>query len=105
MVRIAPILLLLAMAGTSYTAEAQERMFESVLASLPSGSSCWSSVDLRNLGDRMVMVEVEAHRSSGALVALVGHPQFQFRLQPGERASYRLDVQDDSGDAWVKIRE
>ena len=53
----------------------------------------------------MVMVEVEAHRSSGALAALVGHPQVLFRLQAGERASYRLDVQDDSGDAWVKIRE
>jgi hypothetical protein len=53
----------------------------------------------------MVMVEVEAHRASGALAALVGHPQVLIRLHPGERASYRLDVQDESGDAWVKIRE
>jgi hypothetical protein len=105
MARIAPIFLLLAIAGISSTAEAQERMFESVLASLPSGSGCWSSVGLRNLADRVVMVEVEAHRSSGALVALVGHSQVLFPLQPGEGASYRLDVQGDSGDAWVKIRE
>ncbi len=105
MARVAPILVLLGCAAGSGIAEPQERMFESVLASLPSGSGCWSSVDLRNLGDRVVMVEVEAHRSSGALVALVGHPQVLFRLQPGDRANYRLDVQDDSGDAWVKIRE
>ncbi|HYL75509.1 MAG TPA: hypothetical protein VEU96_14955 [Bryobacteraceae bacterium] len=105
MARIAPILYLFACAAALFAAEPQERLFESVLASLPSGSGCWSSVDLRNLGDRVVMVEMEAHRASGALVALVGHPQVMFHLHPGEQASYRLDVQDDSGDAWVKVRE
>jgi hypothetical protein len=82
-----------------------ERLFESVLPSLPSGSTCWSSVDLHNLGDRAVIVEVEAHQPSGALIALVGHAQISIQLHPGEQKSYKLEVRDDTGDAWVKIRE
>jgi hypothetical protein len=100
-----PLLLLLALAATSPASEPQERIVESVLPALAYGPSCWSGLDLHNLGDRPVILEVEAHRDSGALVPLVGHPQVIVRLNPGQSASYRLEIQDETGDAWVKIRE
>ncbi len=73
------ILLLSLLALTSPASE-PERVVESVLPALAYGPSCWSSLDLHNLGDRVVTVEVEAHRSSGALVPLVGHPRVVFSL-------------------------
>ncbi len=50
------------------------RIVESVLPALSYGQSCWSTVDLQNLGDRVVIVEIEGHRSTGALVPLAGRP-------------------------------
>lgn len=84
---------------------AGERVVESILPSLDYGPMCWSSLDLQNLGDREVTVEVEPHRASGGLVPFVGHTQFTMRLTPGERANYRLEIQEESGRGWVKIRE
>jgi hypothetical protein len=98
-------LLLVLLTCLASAGQPRERLFESVLPSLPGGPACWSSVDLRNLGDRDVMVEVEAHQASGALIALIGHAQISVRLHPGEQASYKLNVRDETGDAWVKIRE
>src|SRR5215472_10463841 len=85
--------------------EPQERLVESVLPALAYSSSCWSSLDLHNLGERAVTVEIEAHRASGALVSLKDHPQVVFSLRPGERSSFRLAIDDETGDAWVKVRE
>jgi hypothetical protein len=102
MTRIILLLLLLAAASP---ASDLARVVESVLPALAYGPSCWSSLDLHNLGDRLVIVEVEAHRASGALVPLVGHPGVVFSLNPGESVSHRLEIQEDTGDAWVKIRE
>src|ERR1017187_2155284 len=98
------ILLLLLLAATSPASE-PGRIVESVLPALAYGPSCWSSLDLHNLGDRMVIVEVEAHRASGALVPLVGHPGVVFTLKPGQSVSHRLEIQEETGDAWVKVRE
>ena len=98
------ILLLLLLAATSPASD-PGRIVESVLAALAYGPSCWSSLDLHNLGDRVVTVEVEAHRASGALVPLVGHPGVVFTLSPGQSISHRLEIQEETGDAWVKIRE
>jgi hypothetical protein len=81
------------------------RIVESVLPALAYGPSCWSSLDLHNLGDRVVTVEVEAHRATGALVPLVGHPGVVFNLNPGQSISHRLEIQEETGDAWVKVRE
>ena len=78
---------------------------ESVLPALAYGPSCWSSLNLHNLGDRLVTAEVESHRASGALVPLVGHPQVSVRLNAGERTSFRLEIVEETGDAWVKVRE
>jgi len=101
-----PFLLLLVTCSIAVSAgEPQERIVESVLPALTYGQSCWSTVDLHNLGDRLVLIDVEAHRASGALVALDGHPQVAVHLGPGERASYKLQIEEETGDAWVKVRE
>jgi hypothetical protein len=106
MTRVLPALLFSLSLGVSAPAsQPQERLAESVLPALAYGPACWSSLDLQNLGDRPVIVEVEAHRASGALVPLVGHPQVVFHLNAGERASYRLEIQEGTGDAWVRVRE
>ncbi|HLG95567.1 MAG TPA: hypothetical protein VKX49_04565 [Bryobacteraceae bacterium] len=83
----------------------RERIVSSVLPSLAYGGSCWSSVDLQNLGDRTVNVDLESHRASGALVPIVDHPQLAISLAPGEHASFRLDIQEETGSAWIKVRE
>jgi len=97
--------LLLGLLAAICPASEPGRVVESVLPALAYGPSCWSSLDLHNLGDRVVAVEVEAHRASGALVALVGHPSVVFSLTPGESVSYRLEIGEETGDAWVKVRE
>jgi hypothetical protein len=74
---------------------------ESVLAPLDSGEACWSTVTLQNLGSETVLAELEAHRASGALVPLPGHPDIAVRLKQGGRETYKLDA----GAAWVKVRE
>lgn len=83
----------------------RERTVESVVPALAYGGSCWSTLELRNLGDRAVTVEVESHRASGALVPLVNQAQLAIQLAPGERAGYRLELNDETGAAWAKIRE
>src|SRR5262249_17814207 len=50
-------------------------------------------------------VELESHRASGALVPLEDHPQMAIRLAAGERAGFRLVIDDETGLAWIKIRE
>lgn len=81
------------------------RFVESVLPSLDYGNTCWSSITLQNLSDRAVTALVEAHRASGALVPLVNLAQSPVTVEPGGRATYRLDITGDNGNAWVKIRE
>lgn len=84
---------------------ARERVVESIVPWLAGNSSCWSMVDLENLGDREVAAEVEAHRSTGALVGLVGHAGIQVRLGAGDRARYRLRLVKETSGAWVRVRE
>ncbi len=83
----------------------RERVVESVLPSLDYGPSCWSTVNVQNLSDRAVSAALESHRGSGALVPLDGLPQMNLRLAPGERQSFRLQIKDETGEAWVKLRE
>ena len=100
MARILPFLLLLTSA-----AAAQVRVVTSILPSLDYGSSCWSTVTLTNLGDRIVTVEIEAHRMGGGLVGLAGLNEMVLHLNPGERVSHRLEITDESGQGWLKVRE
>src|SRR5260370_15542189 len=81
------------------------RIVESVLPALSYGQSCWSTVDLQNLGDRVVIVEIEGHRSTGALVPLAGRPGVKVRLSAGESAGFRLRIDEDTASAWAQIRE
>ena len=99
--RILPLFAVLALGR----ANAQERVVESVVPALAYGAACSSTVEMRNLSDRPVVVDVEAHKASGALVAMVGHPEIAVRLSPLERSSYKLDIAEETGSAWVKVRE
>ena len=82
-----------------------ERVVDSILPSLDYGPSCWSSLELQNLGDREVTVDIQPHRASGGLVGLVGQTLLMVRIKAGERVNYRLEIQEETGRAWVKIRE
>ena len=105
MARGLPLFGVLFLLGASAHAADQERVVTSILPSLDYGTSCWSSVTLSNLGDRMETVELEAHRAGGGLVGLDGLSNMVFHLKPGEKVSHRLEIGDESGQGWIKIRE
>ena len=97
--RILPLFAVLALAA------GQERVVESVVPALAYGPRCSSTVALQNLSDRPVVVDVEPHRASGALVAITGHPEITIRLSARERSSYKLEIEEETESAWVKVRE
>ena len=86
-------------------ATAQERVIESVLPALAYGPKCSSTIDLRNLSDRPVTLEVEGHNSSGALAPLAGHSSMTVRLSAAEHVDYKLQVNEETTSAWIKVRE
>ena len=100
-----PILGVLFLLGTGAQAAEPGRVVTSILPSLDYGPACWSTVKLANLGDRTVTVEIEAHRSGGGLVGLAGLNEMILHLNPGEHVAPRLEVGDESGVGWVKVRE
>jgi hypothetical protein len=79
-------------------ASGQERVLESAIPGADAGVECTSSVEVVNVGSRQAAVELEAHGTGGALVALQG--AVALVLAPRERRSFAVD----SG-AWVKVRE
>lgn len=110
MARILSFLTVLLFCGAVVHADVQakadnERVVTSILPSLDYGTSCWSSVTLANLGDRTVTVEVEGHRAGGGLIGLSGLDQTVLHLNPGERVTHRLEVTDEAGVGWLKVRE
>lgn len=102
---IPSLLTMLALASGVAPADGQERVVESVVPALAYGTGCSSTVELQNLSDRPVVVEVEAHKASGALVPVVDHPEIAVRLTPRERSSYKLQIDERTESAWVKVRE
>jgi hypothetical protein len=98
-------ILILVFSVSAGVAAPGERVVESILPSLDYGPTCWSNIELQNIADRDVSVEIEPHRASGGLIALVGHGQLITLLKAGERSSYRFEIQEESGRGWVKIRE
>lgn len=81
------------------------RVVESIVPWLDYNGSCWSAVELQNLGNREVAAEVEAHKSSGALAPLAGHSGIQVHLSAGEHAEYKLQLAEEITGAWVRVRE
>jgi len=102
-------ILLVAMAwqgvATSQPMADSPRFVETIVPALAYNAACSSSVSVQNLASRDVWLQIEAHRSDGALVALEGHEVNEFLLAAGESGAYKLRLKDDPGDAWVKIRE
>jgi len=86
-------------------ADDHERVAVSIIPSLDYGPSCWSSVTLTNLGDRVETVELEVHRGEGGLVALTGLKNMVLHLDPGETVSHRLEIPEESGQGWARVRE
>ena len=60
---------------------------------------------VRNLADKPVALEIEAHQGTGALVPLAGLPGMQVHLDPGQQGSYKLQIEDETRTGWVKVRE
>lgn len=86
-------------------AHAGERTIETVIPALSYTAWCSSTIDVQNLGDRTVRFEIEAHRSSGALIPWTAHQSTHNLLEAGERATYRAAMEESTTAAWVKIRE
>jgi len=83
----------------------ESRFVESIVPWLAYNPTCWSAVEVQNLGNREVTAEVEAHKGSGALAALAGHTGIEVHLAVGEHAEYKLQLQEETGGAWVRVRE
>lgn len=98
-------LAILLAAGVTSAAAPSQRIIESVLPALAYGESCSSIVRVQNLADAPVSIEVEAHRASGALAPLAGTASRVIRLDPGQQREYRLDIEEETTAAWVRMRE
>lgn len=84
----------------------QGRLIVSVLAPLAYGPNCWSNVRLQNLGTTAASVQVEGHKGSGALVALVGAASVSVTVAPAGQLTLRLQVPgEESLEGWVKVSE
>ena len=103
--RVRLALAILGMGLRAVPAGAQERVVESIVPALAYGPQCRSVVEVRNLSGRVVSIEVEGHRASGALAPIAGERGNTFLLAAGERASYRLEIEEETIGAWVKVRE
>jgi len=99
--RISVLLAVLA----SAPANGQERQVESVVPALAFGGRCTSTVTMQNLSDRIVVADVEAHKPSGALAPIFGHLAIAMKLNPGERATYKPEIDEETESGWVKVRE
>jgi hypothetical protein len=97
--------LAISLAGFPRAATPPPRLIETVLPGLRYGPSCSSAISLQNLGEQDVSVDIEGHRSSGALVPIEGHPGMRVRLGAGEIGSYKLHIPDEEAGAWATIRE
>ena len=86
-------------------AAAPDRVVESVLPALAYGPLCSSSVVLRNLSDTSVTVELQGHHASGARAPVLDKAGETVELAPGQQASYKLDIEEETTSAWVEIRE
>lgn len=78
---------------------------DSVLPALTYSHACSTTIELRNLGERTVNAQVEPHRESGSLVALVEQPGWSVHLTPGATQKFTLDLPEATENAWALVRE
>jgi hypothetical protein len=99
--------LLLAICLGEIAVHAEQRgLVVSVLSPMAYGSGCWSNVELRNLATKDVAINVEGHKGSGALVALVGSPSVSVTVPPAGTVILRLQVPgEESLEGWVRVSE
>jgi len=86
-------------------AGAPDRVIESVIPALGYGPSCSSVITLKNLAESPVRIDIEGHRASGALAPLQGESGMNLILAPGQQAAYKLQIEEETTAAWVKVRE
>ena len=99
------LLLVVLLGGFALHAE-QGRVIVSVLSPMAYGPTCWSNVELQNLGMTEVAVNVEGHKGSGALVALVGASSVSLKVAPAQKSTLRLQVSgEESLEGWVRVTE
>jgi len=84
---------------------AQARISESVLPSLVYSHACFTTVAIRNLGDRVVNAQVEPHRESGSLVPFTEQTGLTLQLAPGEEKRLTLKLPEATENAWLSVRE
>ncbi len=99
------MLLVLVLLSSGLLAAQGARVVESVIPSLAYGRTCWSTVEVGNVSDRVVTAEIEGHKETGALIALAGGFQNRIPLDPGDSIRFRLEVPEETQAAWVKVRE
>jgi len=87
------------------TAAAQTRSLESVVPSLDYGPACTSTFQAVNLTDHEVTAEIQAHKMSGALILLSGQSEAKVTIPARGRAAFKLEVPNESGSGWVRVRE
>src|ERR1035441_4467150 len=78
------------------------RVVETILPALAYNAAFSSTVSLQTLANRTVFLDLEAHRSDGALVPLEGRSGTALRLAPGESGAYKLQLKEDPGDTWIE---
>jgi hypothetical protein len=99
------LLMAVSLGGFALYAE-QGRVIVSVLSPMAYGPSCWSNVELQNLGTTDVAVNVEGHKGSGALVALTGASSVSVKVAPAQKVTLRLQVPgEESLEGWVRVSE
>ena len=78
---------------------------DSVIPSLDYGPACTSTIEALNPSDADVTADIQAHKSGGALVLLAGQGDTAVRIPPHGRVTFKLQMENEEGTGWVRIRE
>lgn len=78
---------------------------DSVIPSLDYGPACTSTIEAVNPTDSPVTAQIQAHKAGGALVMLAGQAETAVPIPSQGRISLKLQVDNEAGAGWVRIRE
>lgn len=96
---------LIVLISVSLAVTAQPWGMVTVIPALDYGPACTSSIEAVNLTGRDVEAEFEGHKESGALVLLEGQRETSVRIPPRGKIALKLQVENEEGTGWVRIRE